>query len=828
MNVHTIAMVLALRAVQGLALLVGGTEIILSTGHQHCSLQDNGVWNSNCSAADSVDHVSLMQITRESAVKTRTHRSKAKKHSKLKLHLSLHSVPAGLKAESLDSVADGLKPVSLKWSNALFLFGVSMVAICIAACVWRSDNTEEDAEQISRRSTPEASAIAEPAQPSSDARPSLSEECGLAVDETKFLVPLQVSSTSSVDVLTMASHKLLGMVVTSGSKLEVFMPDEDDQRRLSVQAPVVPGGYFSIFNSQGSLYAKFQNVSSSLTEVTIDGERVMTVEAECSTLQFTVCSASGNKLARAFVNTEDFGGDRLEVQTFADADSVLILLVLLAPSHFAHSALPNGPYHEVALPLFSGLSTQTGSADPALESQEESIADHALYILRADVLRGPGWPQFWLMTFAGGLSEGLCLLLLPDVGYAAMNGGRDPCETKHFNQAQCDKATVSFAKAIACAVFLNIFSAFWAAPVVAKLCDELGRRPIIIARAILTKIHTVVLFCVWAYGVSIFWFFCSYAILGLIPKTAVWNLWVADRVDVRNRTVFFAVLQYTSCCFILVVPVVILLGNHGSSLIVSSLSGLLCVLLSIFTIPESLTPERRRQMQTDGERHLSTSYMDGVRVATGSEKMRMICLLVLVGSIIGWGLISIWLPWLKEKYGAYDKDVAPLIFVMALCELLVTLFLVKPMTANLGLKKLVLISWLMAMVAAVIHIGAPSFRWLYLAAPFVAIAGVSGPAVGAWFLNTSKPAQLAQVQAVYSQMGSVSAAVGPFIFSGCYTFALSSSWLKNDRFLQDNSPFLLALVMSLAAVTILMRLPPGAFPANDKDVDPCEVAPAKP
>merc|ERR1719482_597255 len=134
---------------------------------------------------------------------------------------------------------------------------------------------------------------------------------------------------------------------------------------------------------------------------------------------------------------------------------------------FAQCAPHNGPCHDAALPLFAHAAPHAASSNDTDKDPQfiESVAESARFMLQSDILFGAGWPQFWVMTFTSGLSEGLCMLILPDIAFAQLNNGHDPCleGSKYHSQAACDNTVTAFMNAGSIAFFSGTILSFWAA-----------------------------------------------------------------------------------------------------------------------------------------------------------------------------------------------------------------------------------------------------------------------------------------------------------------------------------------------------------------------------
>jgi len=334
----------------------------------------------------------------------------------------------------------------------------------------------------------------------------------------------------------------------------------------------------------------------------------------------------------------------------------------------------------------------------------------------------------------------------------------------------------------------------------------------IVARGILSQAHTLVLLAIYLYDVSLMWYFASLALLGLIPNQIVWNLWVADRVEMRERTRFFAVLNLTIDCERIVLPVSVFLASPGASIWLCVVAGILSLIATAF-VPESMPPaDRCRQ----GGRQ--SGFLDGLRLVASDRRMKMLCIICLAGFSCMWGGQAIWYPWIKQRFGSSIRDIAPVLAVSALVDLVVQIFLVKPMTECFGFRPLVIFSFAAGMAYNLLVCIVPQLWYFY----FLGIMGSFGtlcvPAVNAVFINLAQPGERAQVQALFAQLMGVTKALGPVVVGGIFSYSLSASFLKDSVFLASSMPFLFQVCLACFCIVILVRLPQNAFPECEQSL----------
>jgi len=425
-------------------------------------------------------------------------------------------------------------------------------------------------------------------------------------------------------------------------------------------------------------------------------------------------------------------------------------------------------------------------------------------------LCGNGWPQFWLYALMSAVSEVFCALSIVDIATAYFNGGTDPC-TKGASSAACKQAVQNVVKANVKFVLLRSVLAFSCAPIVANLCDAVGRKPMIVAQSLLVLLNTIALFAVYRFGVSVYWFFLSVSALGFLPNSVIWNIWVADRVAAAERTRFFAVLAIATDIEMFAAPLVALIASRGACVAISCTLGFVSHLLAVFGIPESIDPEHHHRLRSAG----LSARLRNMGVVFTDDRVKSVTVLLLIGSSVLYGINSIYFPYMKARFSVGIKEVSPLLSVNSIANLIMQLFLVKPLSTLLGMRNIILMSFAMGIINMIVIMCSSSLSFVYIAAPLGALSVICLPAVNALYINLARPEQRAQVQGAYSSLTQLCKGIGPAIFGGTFAF-----FLQKHNFLSEpvvEAPWILGLFCDTCCVFLMLRLPMQAFPENEEN-----------
>lgn len=195
--------------------------------------------------------------------------------------------------------------------------------------------------------------------------------------------------------------------------------------------------------------------------------------------------------------------------------------------------------------------------------------------------------------------------------------------------------------------------------------------------------------------------------------------------------------------------------------------------------------------------------------------MRMMILVIFFGMVSAYGISAIRFPWMKQRFDVSDKDFAPLRVVQAVSNLVACLFIMKPAFDYLGLFWLMVVCWCATIVTDMVYISAPNLQYLYLQTPFQSASILCAPAVNAWFLNVARPGQLAQGQAVFSQIMSVTGCVGALLYAGIMTSALAT---QLPPIIASSAPFAFDIVLAFVALAVLLTADRESFDFKEAQV----------
>lgn len=425
-----------------------------------------------------------------------------------------------------------------------------------------------------------------------------------------------------------------------------------------------------------------------------------------------------------------------------------------------------------------------------------------------------GWQQMWSIVLLQNIAEIICRLLFLDVATTYFNGGTDPCVGGGHGSSACASALQKAGGAGAVAGAGMAVLAFLSGPIVGAMCDKLGRRPMAIASLLLTQMHTLALLATEAFGCSIFLFYGSLMVLGLIPPNIVFGTWIADRTVPEDRAPFFAMLNAAEGLEGVVVPVVTFLGSRRVCVVLADIIGFLAPLIAIFGLPESKPAAPRETLGREvswrsGEESGGPPTLSGSTMICTHPSFRRITLLALLGFSANAGGGAILYPYLKVRYGLDVSEFSPILSTFTASSLVLQLLLVKPLMKSVGLKGLIMMSFATALTTSTVIFFAPDVRWLYVVGVVSGFQSLALPGVSALYMNVADPSLRGQVQGALNSVLTASSVLGPTVFGGLFLFCLEPRF--GMQVAVTGAPWVVAMGLGCLCLALLLRMPASMF-----------------
>ncbi|CAE7201880.1 Mfsd14b [Symbiodinium natans] len=406
-------------------------------------------------------------------------------------------------------------------------------------------------------------------------------------------------------------------------------------------------------------------------------------------------------------------------------------------------------------------------------------------------------------------------LLYPDLAVASLNGGVDACAGGGAGSPQCQKI-IAKASAVGAmfqtaAGFLSIF----VIPFIGSCSDHYGRRPMLILGCLSSKVALIALICDVYVGTSIYYFFVGAMIPNIFSIPMLMWLWISDQTPPNERGKMFGRLAAATNIEGVVVPFVAVLARNGKvAVLVLAFVRVFGLLVLIFGVRESRPPDMldssARSMFSDGRSAFFQRWR-GISQLFADKDLRLLILSGMIGTFASAGATGVQFLFCKEKFGATMETFAPLVALATLSNLLVQLFILKPLENRVGIRGVFILAASAGAGLMIAMALAPTLHWQYLVNVFWGLSTIGLPAFQTVLSNVagtvpglSPAVALGALQAIVSLM----TMAGDPAFEGILS---SSLHLPVGGRIHPEAPFLFGAVLYVVVVMVLLCVPRELF-----------------
>ena len=138
---------------------------------------------------------------------------------------------------------------------------------------------------------------------------------------------------------------------------------------------------------------------------------------------------------------------------------------------------------------------------------------------------------------------------------------------------------------------------------------------------------------------------------------------------------------------------------------------------------------------------------------------------MLVSNSVHAGCGAIYLYYIQGHFGKGLRDVAPIIMLNGINNLLVQIFVVKHLARCLTVRGVILLGYFFGALNCAIISFVPNFNDLYVLAVTSGLGVIFAPAIQALYMNSAQPDEMGQVQGAVNSVLTVTGGLGPLIFS---------------------------------------------------------------
>jgi MFS family permease len=219
---------------------------------------------------------------------------------------------------------------------------------------------------------------------------------------------------------------------------------------------------------------------------------------------------------------------------------------------------------------------------------------------------------------------------------------------------------------------------FVCSPVLGKIADAYGRRPMLVAAEVAHLLPSVALL-LWAYeGVSVYAFFVTRAFTGAANSISVALAYIADKTSPRNRAPAFGLLLATATLGVVTAPIGA--SMDAKPLATTAVAGhLVTIVYTWWRLPESLPPPMRTAFAP-----AALSPLSGLAVCVRTPTAKLLTAILCLSGMGNRGLQDITSFFLQGAFGFDSMMLARLLLLLALALLLLQGVALKHLIARLG------------------------------------------------------------------------------------------------------------------------------------------------
>jgi MFS transporter, DHA1 family, tetracycline resistance protein len=296
------------------------------------------------------------------------------------------------------------------------------------------------------------------------------------------------------------------------------------------------------------------------------------------------------------------------------------------------------------------------------------------------------------------------------------------------------------------------------APVLGGLSDRFGRRPVIL----LSLFGAAMSYLLSGLAPALWWLFVGRVVSGITAASfSAAGAYVADVTPPEKRAASFGMIGAVfGLGFILGPALGGALGDLGLRLPYFVAAGLnfLNMLYGIFVLPESLPRESRRAFSFARANPLGSLRALAKHPIVLGLTGTMAC-----AYLATWTMQSVWALHTQARFGWKLRDVGLSLMVVGFATAIVQGVLVRRVVPKIGERRALFFGLVMAVVGTA-ALGLADRGWQLLAfIPLLALAGLSGPAVGAITSHAVGPSEQGELQGALNSLNGIAAIFGPIV-----------------------------------------------------------------
>ena len=330
-------------------------------------------------------------------------------------------------------------------------------------------------------------------------------------------------------------------------------------------------------------------------------------------------------------------------------------------------------------------------------------------------------------------------------------------------------------------------------PILGAWSDRFGRRPIILLSCLGLGLDYIVM----ALAPNLSWLFVGRIISGVTASNVSTAFaYVTDVTPPEKRAKPFGMVSAAFGLGFVIGPAVGgFLGNSNlrAPFWVAAGLSLINSLYGFFVLPESLPPERRAKSAWR-----MANPLGSLELLRSHAQLAGLSIVVTLYYLAHNSLPSMWALYTEYRYAWSYRDVGLSLTLVGVCAAVVSGGLVGPFVKRFGERRSVLFGLLCGTVGFACFALASRGWVLYATIPFIALWGISAPAIQSLMSRRVDPSSQGKLQGAINSLRAITGMVGPVLFTQVFARAISREGVMH----LPGAPYYLAAVLLLSSLLL--------------------------